>query len=99
MSTLYGHTKVEPVPASTINRVSLEARRDVMFYLTYLNAVVSKHESKLGFFAAKLHGSVWQFTPSKLDLKRIIQFHKLHPDGEVPLALTRRYGDRLIGLL
>ncbi|KAF2821820.1 hypothetical protein CC86DRAFT_386190 [Ophiobolus disseminans] len=51
--------------------------------------------TKLGFSAEKLHGSAWQFAPTKLKLSRGIQFHEPHPGGEVPLWLARRHGRRL----
>ena len=49
----------------------------------------------IGFSAEKLYGSVWQFTPSKLDVERSIQFHEPHPSGRVPFRTARRHGRRL----
>ena len=43
----------------------------------------------------KLYGSVWQFTPTKLDVERSIQFHEPHPAGKLPYKTARRFGRRL----
>ncbi|OCL06401.1 hypothetical protein AOQ84DRAFT_411066 [Glonium stellatum] len=51
--------------------------------------------SSIGFTAEKLYGSVWQFTPTKLDVERSIQFHEPHPCGKIPFTIARRYGRRL----
>ena len=55
--------------------------------------------AKLGFSTEKLHGSAWQFTPTKLNVtggvRRGIQFHQPHPDGDIPFVLARRMGRRL----
>jgi hypothetical protein len=48
-----------------------------------------------GFAPQKLYGSVWQFTPSKLDVERSIQFHEPHPVGKIPFRVARRIGRRL----
>jgi len=48
-----------------------------------------------GFTAEKLYGSVWQFSPTKLDVERSIQFHEPHPSGKIPFTTARRYGRRL----
>lgn len=48
-----------------------------------------------GFGAEKLYGSVWHFTPSKLDVERSIQFHEPHPSGKIPFRIARRHGRRL----
>lgn len=51
--------------------------------------------SSTGFAIEKLYGSVWQFTPSDLDVERSIQFHEPHPSGKIPFRMARRYGRRL----
>jgi hypothetical protein len=51
--------------------------------------------SSTGFTAEKLYGSVWQFTPTKLDVERSIQFHEPHPSGKIPFTTARRHGRRL----
>ena len=51
--------------------------------------------SVTGFAPEKLYGSVWQFTPTKLDVERSIQFHEPHPSGKIPLRTARRHGRRL----
>jgi hypothetical protein len=48
-----------------------------------------------GFEPSKLYGSVWQFTPTKLDVERSIQFHEPHPRGKIPFRTARRFGRRL----
>lgn len=48
-----------------------------------------------GFACEKLYGSVWQFTPSSLDVERSIQFHEPHPAGKIPFRRVRRFGRRL----
>jgi len=45
-----------------------------------------------GFSPAKLYGSVWQFTPTRLDLERSIQFHGLHPSGKWALEMQGELG-------
>ena len=51
--------------------------------------------SSTGFTAEKLYGSVWQFTPTRLDVERSIQFHEPHPSGKIPFTIARRHGRRL----
>ena len=48
-----------------------------------------------GFTPEKLYGSVWQFTPTNLDVERSIQFHEPHPHGKIPFTTARRHGRRL----
>lgn len=48
-----------------------------------------------GFSPEKLYGSVWQFTPSGLDVERSIQFHEPHPVAKIPFRNARRIGRRL----
>jgi hypothetical protein len=56
----------------------------------FLHAMVSA-----GFIPEKLYGSVWQFTPTKLDVERNIHFHEPHPAGKIPYYTARRHGRRL----
>ena len=51
--------------------------------------------AQTGFEVEKLYGSVWQFTPTKLDIERSIQFHEPHPLGKIPYRVARRHGRRL----
>ncbi|KAL0256081.1 hypothetical protein SLS55_008473 [Diplodia seriata] len=51
--------------------------------------------SSTGFTPEKLYGSVWQFSPTKLDVERSIQFHEPHPSGKIPIRTARRHGRRL----
>ncbi|OJJ37693.1 hypothetical protein ASPWEDRAFT_93070, partial [Aspergillus wentii DTO 134E9] len=48
-----------------------------------------------GFIPEKLYGSVWQFTPTNLDVERSIHFHEPHPYSRIPFRVARRYGRRL----
>ncbi|KAF9763319.1 hypothetical protein IL306_003164 [Fusarium sp. DS 682] len=48
-----------------------------------------------GFTAEKLYGSVWQFSPTKLDVEASIHFHEPHPRGKLAFTVARRYGRRL----
>lgn len=43
------------------------------------------------FATEKLHGSVWQFTTTKLGVECSIQFHELHPLGKTPFKTVRRH--------
>lgn len=59
-------------------------------WLDFLHAMLST-----GFIPEKLYGSVWQFTPTKLDVERSIHFHEPHPSGKIPYHIARRHGRRL----
>ncbi|KAE9988063.1 hypothetical protein EG328_000533 [Venturia inaequalis] len=48
-----------------------------------------------GFAAQKLYGSIWQFTPTALDVERSIQFHEPHPAVKMQYNVARRVGRRL----
>ncbi|KAG0023392.1 hypothetical protein BGZ82_010754 [Podila clonocystis] len=48
-----------------------------------------------GFAIEKLYGSVWHFTPSRLDIERSIQFHEPHPTNKIPFKIARGFGRRL----
>lgn len=50
-----------------------------------------------GFKIEKRYGSVWLFTPTKLDVENSIQFHEPHPSGRIPFQTARRHGRRLYG--
>ncbi|KAF5871548.1 uncharacterized protein Bfra_008067 [Botrytis fragariae] len=47
------------------------------------------------FAAEKQYGSVWQFTPTKLDIEWSIQFHEPYPPGKIAFRTVRRTGRRL----
>jgi len=51
--------------------------------------------AQTGFDVEKVYGSVWQFTPTKVDVERSIQFHEPHPLGRIPYRIARRHGRRL----
>ena len=69
---------------------SLSAQPGEVAWGDFLHALVST-----GFSAEKLYGSVWQFTPTKLDVERGIQFHEPHPSGKLSFTTARRFGRRL----
>ncbi|KAK5993500.1 hypothetical protein PT974_06932 [Cladobotryum mycophilum] len=51
--------------------------------------------TSIGFTAQKLYGSVWQFSPTEIDVEVSIQFHEPHPRGRIPFMVARRQGRRL----
>ncbi|RAL09768.1 uncharacterized protein BO97DRAFT_472253 [Aspergillus homomorphus CBS 101889] len=51
--------------------------------------------SATGFEVEKLFGSIWQFTPTRLDVERSIQFPEPHPSGKIPFRTARRHARRL----
>jgi hypothetical protein len=48
-----------------------------------------------GFAPEKLCGSVWQFTPTTLDMERSIQFYDPHPMKKMPDRMVRSFCRRL----
>ncbi|PVH94037.1 hypothetical protein DM02DRAFT_603094 [Periconia macrospinosa] len=74
-----------------------------LFYTPTLNATPGEVSwtdflhamAATGFAPEKLYGSVWQFSPSGLDVERSIQFHEPHPTGKLSYRVVRRYGRRL----
>ena len=61
-----------------------------ILWANFLHAMTS-----IGFSAQKLYGSVWQFSPDRLEAERPIQFHEPHPSGKLPFYLARHVGRRL----
>jgi hypothetical protein len=59
-------------------------------WLDFLHAMAAT-----GFMFERLCGSVWQFTPTQLDVERAINFHKPHPEKKIPHRMAGRYGGRL----
>lgn len=51
--------------------------------------------TSVGFAAQKLYGSVWQFSPTQLDVEASIHIHEPHPRGKIPFMIARRHGRRL----
>lgn len=53
--------------------------------------------TSVNFKSEKLYGSVWQFTPTGLDVEAPSQFHEPHGsmNGKIPFREARRYGRRL----
>jgi hypothetical protein len=49
-----------------------------------------------GFAAQKLYESIWQFTLTKLDNERSIQFHEPHPEVKIRFTVAWRMGRRLM---
>lgn len=91
-----------PDPSITVDKRALKVFKTLFFtpspdaqpgqvpWLDFVYALVST-----GFEAEKLYGSVWQFSPTKLDVERPIQFHEPHPSGKIAFVVARRYGRRL----
>jgi hypothetical protein len=48
-----------------------------------------------GFAPQKPYGSIWQFTPTKLDVERSIQFDEQQPKVKIRFTVSRRIGGRL----
>ncbi|KAL9109591.1 MAG: hypothetical protein Q9227_005771 [Pyrenula ochraceoflavens] len=69
---------------------SISATPGEVPWTDFLHAMVST-----GFVPEKLYGSVWQFSPTGLDVERSIQFHEPHPSGRIPFMQARRFGRRL----
>ncbi|KAI1952734.1 hypothetical protein LOZ57_000814 [Ophidiomyces ophidiicola] len=61
-----------------------------ILWTDFLHAMAST-----GFSLTKLHGSVWQFTPTTLDVERSIQFHEPHPRNKISFTMARCFGRRL----
>ena len=59
-------------------------------WLDFLAAMIA-----IGFSAEKLYGSVWQFTPTRMEVGKSIQFHEPHPTSKIPFYYARRMGRRL----
>lgn len=49
--------------------------------------------SSVNFAVQKLYGSVWQFTPTTLDVESSIQFHEPHPTPKLGLWMAGRMGE------
>lgn len=49
----------------------------------------------MGFGIKKLYGSVWQNSPTELDVERAIQFHEPHPIPKIAFRMMKRFGRRL----
>ena len=69
---------------------TLDATPGEVSWADFLHAMAAT-----GFAPEKLYGSVWQFSPSGLDVERSIQFHEPHPSGKLSYRVVRRYGRRL----
>ncbi|KAM3528889.1 hypothetical protein NHJ13051_002163 [Beauveria bassiana] len=92
----------DPQPTFHVDSRTLKVFRTIFFnpdvtstpgsvlWNDFLHAMVST-----GFRAEKQYGSVWQFSPTSLDVERSIHFHEPHPKGKVPFEVARRHGRRL----
>lgn len=95
---------VNPNPQPTFN---VDARTFKVFRTLFFNPEVNSTPGSvpwsdflhamvaMGFQAEKLYGSVWQFSPTTLDMERSIHFHEPHPKGRIPFVVARRHGRRL----
>ena len=91
----------------TLRRFYLEARAlkvfRTLFYAPSISATPGEIAwadfpyamTSVGFEIEKLYGSIWQFTPTKLDVERSIHFHEPHPSGKLRYVVARRFGRRL----
>jgi hypothetical protein len=94
--------KPDVQPTFTVDKRALKVFKTIFFtpstssqpgevaWGDFLHAMIST-----GFVVEKLYGSAWQFTPTKLDVERGIQFHEPHPSGKIPFTTARRHGRRL----
>lgn len=92
----------DPQPTFPVDSRALKVFRTMFFnpdvtstpgsvpWKDFLHAMVS-----IGFRAEKLYGSVWQFSPTKLDVERSIHFHEPHPEGKIAFEVARWQGRRL----
>lgn len=97
----------QPNPTGPEPTISVDARALKVFRTVFFNPAVTSTPGEVswsdflhamtsvGFTAMKLHGSAWQFQPTKLDVERSIQFHEPHPRGKLPFKMARRHGRRL----
>ncbi|KAH6959595.1 hypothetical protein BKA56DRAFT_600607 [Ilyonectria sp. MPI-CAGE-AT-0026] len=97
-----GFTTHDSQPTFSVDARALKVFRTLFFnpevtstpgsipWKDFLHAMVST-----GFAVEKLYGSVWQFSPTKLDVQRGIHFHEPHPSGKIPFEVARRHGRRL----
>ncbi|ORY62097.1 uncharacterized protein BCR38DRAFT_394731 [Pseudomassariella vexata] len=74
------------MPTSTLT----QERAGEVMWSDFLHAMTC-----IGFGAEKRYGSVWQFTPTRLDVTVGIQFHEPHPVGKISWMVARRWGARL----
>ncbi|KAJ3535329.1 hypothetical protein NM208_g7175 [Fusarium decemcellulare] len=96
-----------PGPGDIQSRFSVDSRALKVFRVLFFNPTVTSTPGEVpwndflhamtstGFMAEKLYGSVWQFSPTKLDVERSIHFHEPHPKGKLAFEVARRYGRRL----
>lgn len=92
----------EKQPTFKVDKTSLKVFNTLFFtpgrtggpgeipWIDFLHAM-----AKTGFSAQKLYGSIYQFTPTTLDVERSIQFHEPHPAVKIRFTVARRIGRRL----
>ncbi|KAF5608010.1 hypothetical protein FPANT_639 [Fusarium pseudoanthophilum] len=97
----------EPEPEATQPTFAVDAKALKVFRTLFFDPEVTSTPGLIpwndflyamaatGFKIEKLYGSVWQFTPTKLDVERSIHFHEPHPMGKIPFETARRHGRRL----
>ncbi|KAJ5081186.1 hypothetical protein N7456_013424 [Penicillium angulare] len=97
----------QPNPADSQPTFCVDARAHKVFRTIFFNPSTTSTPGEVpwneflhamtsvGFAAIKLHGSTWQFEPTKLDVERNIQFHEPHPKGKLAFRVARNYGRRL----
>lgn len=92
----------DPQPTFSVDQRALKVFR-TLFYTPSLTSTLGEVAwpdflfamSTVGFRPEKLYGSVWQFSPTKLDVERSIQYHEPHPSGKIPYWISRSHGRRL----
>ncbi|KAF4953526.1 hypothetical protein FGADI_5860 [Fusarium gaditjirri] len=99
--------EVEPAPEATQPTFAVDAKALKVFRTLFFDSEVTTTPGLIpwneflyamaatGFKIEKLYGSVWQFTPTKLDVERGVHFHEPHPMGKIPFETARRHGRRL----
>lgn len=88
---LYQHCSSElKVMKTLFYDLASNANPGEVSWTDFLRAMIST-----GFQLEKLYGSVWQCSPTRLDVERSIQFHEPHPVAKIPFRNARRIGRRL----
>jgi hypothetical protein len=73
---------------------SISATPGEIKWIDFLHAMVW-----VGFAPEQLYGSVWHFTPTRLEMEQSISFHEPHKEGKatgkIACCVARRMGRRL----
>ncbi|KAK3669234.1 hypothetical protein LTR78_010888 [Recurvomyces mirabilis] len=93
----------DPQPVFAVDARALKVFRTLLFFTPSAHATPGELAwtdflyamDSVGFHIEKLHGSAWQFQPTKLGIERGVQFHEPHPSGKLTYRVARRIGRRL----